>query len=312
MLQREELASLESQRTDPFTLARIALAQATQPYPVGHPRYVAGLDEQIAQTKAVTVDDAKRFWVEFYGVGAGEAAFVGDFAPEDVTPILTELFGTWKSPAAYARVPSALPNRAPVTQQIETPDKASAVMLASTSFPLSDTDPAYPSMAMGNYIYGGSAFDSRLNARIRQKDGLSYGVGSGLRANSRDKVGQLFVYAIFAPENGAKVVSAFQQVTDSAVTGGFTPAEVAKGKAGYLQERQLARADDSDLSGQLADHLYLNRTMNWDAQLEEAIGALTPAQVSDGFRAFVIPAAISVITAGDFAKGRLPRRSRSG
>ena len=191
-----------------------------------------------------------------------------------------------------------------MTQQIETPDKANAIMLASTRFPLSDDDPAYPAMAIGDYIYGGSAFDSRLMVRIRQAEGLSYGVGSGLSASSEDQAAQEFVYAIFAPENGAKVVDAFKQVTDTAVSGGFTPQEVSKGKAGYLQQRQLGRADDSNLAGQLADGLFLGRTMAWDAKLDQAIQALTPAQVSDGFRAFVVPSKFTVITAGDFAKGK--------
>ncbi len=305
-LQREGLARLESQRSDPIALAQTALAQATQPYPPGHPRYVSTIDERVELLKAATVEEAKRFWVEFYGVGAGETAIVGDFDPAEIAPVLTEIFGTWKSPAPYARVPNLLSDKPAVSQQIETPDKANAILLASTSFPLRDDDPAYPAMAIGDYIYGGSAFDSRLMLRIRQKDGLSYGVGSGLSVSSQDQVGQEFVYAIFAPENGPKVVEAFKQVTDTAVMGGFTPEEVSKGKAGYLQQRQLARADDSSLADQLADGLYLGRTMEWEAKLEQVIGALTPAQVSDGFRAFVSPSKFTVITAGDFAKGKEP------
>ncbi len=46
--------------------------------------------------------------------------------------------------------------------------------------------------------------------------------------------------------------------------------------------------------------------MVWEAKLDQAIGALTPAQVSDGFRAFVSPSRFTVITAGDFAKGKEP------
>ena len=303
-LQREGLARMESQRSDPIALAQTALAQATQPYPPGHPRYIGTLDERIAQMKAVTVDDAKRFWVEFYGVGAGETAVVGDFDPAEVTPVLTELFGGWKSPAAYARIPDLYVDRPAVTQQIETPDKANAIMFAATNMPLSEDDAAFPAVAIGDYIYGGSAFDSRLIVRIRQKEGLSYGAGSNLDVSPEDQAGQLMVYAIFAPENGEKVVTAFHQVTDSAVAGGFTPAEVTKGKAGYLQQRQLARADDGSLVGQLADGLFLGRTMAWDAKLEQAIGALTPEQVGAGFRAYVKPSAMTVITAGDFAKGK--------
>ncbi len=305
-LQREGLARLESQRSDPIALAQTALARATQAYPPGHPRYVSSIDERVALLNAATVEEAKRFWVEFYGVGAGETAIVGDFAASEITPVLTEIFGAWKSPAAYARIPDLLSDKPAVSEQIETPDKANAIMLASTSFPLSDADAAYPAVAIGDYIYGGSAFDSRLMVRIRQTEGLSYGVGSGLSASSEDQVGQEFVYAIFAPENGAKVVEAFKQVTDTAVNGGFTPEEVSKGKAGYLQQRQIARADDGSLADQLVDGLYLGRTMAWEAKLDQAIDALTPAQVSNGFRAFIVPSKFTVITAGDFAKGKAP------
>jgi len=303
-LQREMLARLESQRTDPIPLAQNALSRAMQIYPPGHPRYVPTIDESIAETKAASVDDAKRFWVEFYGVGAGEVAIVGDFDPAEVSPVVTELFGTWKSPAAYARIPDRYSDKPAVTEQIETPDKANAIMLAATSLRLSEDDPGFPAMAIGDYIYGGSAFDSWLMARIRRKEGLSYGVGSALRASPLDQAGRLFVYAISAPENTSKVVTAFHEVTDSAVSGGFTPAEVTKGKAGYLQQRQLARADDGSLVDELAEELYLGRTMAWDAKLEQAIGALTPEQVSTGFRSFVDPSRITVITAGDFAKGK--------
>jgi zinc protease len=303
-LQREGLARLESQRTEPIPLAQIALAQATQAYAQGHPRYVATLDERIAELKAATVADAKRFWVEFYGVGAGEAAVVGDFDPAEISPVLAELFGTWKSPAPYARIPDLYVDRPAVTQQIETPDKANAIMLAATNLRLSEDDAAFPALAIGEYIYGGSAFDSRLIVRIRQKEGLSYGAGSQLDVSPEDQAGQLMVYAIFNPENGEKVVTAFHQVTDTAVAGGFTPEEVTKGKAGYLQQRQLARADDSDLVGQLAEGLFLGRTMTWDAKFEQAIGALSPEAVGAGFRNYVKPSAMSVITAGDFAKGK--------
>ncbi len=305
-LQRERLAGLETQLTDPIALAQTALARATQAYPAGHPRYVSTIEERIANTKAVTVDAAKRFWVEFYGVGAGEVAVVGDFDPGEVSAVVTEVFGSWKSPSAYARIPELYGDRPAVTEQIETPDKENAILLAATNLRLSEDDPGYPALAIGDYIYGGSAFDSRLIVRMRQEEGLSYGAGSALDVSSEDQAGQLLVYAISAPQNTEKVVTAFHEVTEKAVAGGFTTEEVTKGKAGYLQQLQLARADDGQLAGQLTDRLFLGRTMAWDAKLENAIGALTPAQVSAGFRAFVDPAKMTVITAGDFAKGKAP------
>lgn len=305
-LQRERLAALESQASDPIALAQTALARATQPYAVGHPRYTPTIPERVASTKAVTVDEAKRFWVEFYGVGAGEAAVVGDFDPAEVGGVLTEVFGDWKSPAPYARIPELAGTNSAVTEQIETPDKENAILLASTDFRMSEDDPQYPALAIGDYIYGGSAFDSRLIVRLRQQEGLSYGAGSALEVSPVDQAGQLFVYAISAPQNTPQVVTGFREVTAKAVADGFTPEEVTKGKAGYLQQLQLSRADDGQLAGTLTDRMFFGRTMAWDAKFEAAIGGLTPAQVTAGFRAYVDPAKMTVITAGDFTKGKAP------
>lgn len=41
----------------------------------------------------------------------------------------------------------------------------------------------------GDYIVGGSALDSRLANRVRQKEEISYGVGSFMSAHARDTSG---------------------------------------------------------------------------------------------------------------------------
>jgi predicted Zn-dependent peptidase len=46
---------------------------------------------------------------------------------------------------------------------------------------LRDDDPDYAALVMGNYIIGGGFLNSRLATRIRQKEGISYGVGSWLQ-----------------------------------------------------------------------------------------------------------------------------------
>ena len=66
---------------------------------------------------------------------------------------------------------------------IETPDKANAYLTGSTSFALNDRDPDYPAFLLANYLLGGST-NSRLWNRVRQKEGLSYGIGSSFRPSS--------------------------------------------------------------------------------------------------------------------------------
>jgi Predicted Zn-dependent peptidases len=102
----------------------------------------------------------------------------------------------------YERVPSEYRDIAAIDKSINTPDKENAVLTARENIALRDDDPDYPALYVANYILGwGAGFDSRLGARIRQKEGLSYGVGSELSVDSVDRVGAFSVDAIAAPGN---------------------------------------------------------------------------------------------------------------
>ena len=87
-------------------------------------------------------------------------------------------FGDWRSAQAYQRVPQPYQDRPDTTIVVQTPDKANAFFIAGQNLKLRDDDPDYPALVLGNYMLGGGFLNSRLAVRIRQKDGLSYGVGS--------------------------------------------------------------------------------------------------------------------------------------
>src|SRR5690606_37338570 len=99
-----------------------------------------------------------------------------------------------------------------------------------------DDHPDYPALYVANYILGGGAgFDSRLAGRIRQKDGLSYAVGSDLSVGPLDEAGAWTAYAIAAPTNVPRVEAAFREELARALKDGFTEAELDNAKSGILQ-----------------------------------------------------------------------------
>jgi len=167
---------------------------------------------------------------------------------------------------------------------------------------MKDDAAVYPALLMGNYMLGGGALRSRLADRIRQKEGLSYGVGSQLSVPSRDPAGMWLAFAISAPQNTAKVEAALREELGKALKDGFTDAELADAKKAWLQSQQVGRTGDAGLAGRLAGYLSFDRTMVFDKDLEAKVGALTVAQVNEALRANLKPEAVSVIKAGDFAK----------
>jgi zinc protease len=299
----QSTTGIQAQMSEPDALAGDALSQHFNTYPKGDWRYSLSMQETLDALKNAKLDDVKAFWSRFYGAQPADVAIVGDFDEASATALVKELLGDWKPETPYARVVTEYRDVAPFEQAIRTPDKENAVFVARMNIPMRDDSPDYPALYVADYILGGgSGFDSRLASRIRQKEGLSYGVGSELSVDSWDVNGAWSAYAIAAPQNIGKVETAFREELARALKDGFTDAEVAAAKSGIMQVRVQNRAQDGTLAGAWVGLMHLGRTFQWSKDFEAKIVALTPDQVGAALRKYVDPAKISVVTAGDFKK----------
>ena len=131
--------------------------------------------------------------------------------------------------------------------KIETPDKPNALFVAGMNLKVRDDSKDYAALTLGNYMLGGGFLNSRLAVRIRQKEGISYGVGSGLSAQSLDSVGTFTANAIYNPENVNRLETAFREELDRVLKDGFTAEEVDKAKQGWLQQQLQNRSSDGFL-----------------------------------------------------------------
>ena len=299
-LRRSALTRIEIQRGDPSALASLELSRHLSPYPKEHWYYRESIEERAARLKALKLEDVKRCYTDLYGASDSELAVVGDFDPEEITRVASELFGDWKSPKPYQRIPSRYYEAAPIKRVIETPDKANATYRAAMNLRLRDDSPDYAALILGNRLLGQGS-DSRLVRRIREREGLSYSVGSYLSASSFDERGIFGVYAICAPQNRARLESLVREELQKALDEGFGAEEVESAKKSVLRARQVARTQDSSIAGQLVSYLELGRTFAWDAEEDKRIAALTPEEVVAALRRHIDPSRLSIVEAGDFA-----------
>jgi zinc protease len=301
-LRQQRLAGLEQAKSEPQAIGQLELQKHLRPYPKGDVRYVSSIEESIADVRAVTLDEAKKFYADFYGASNGELAVVGDFDAAEISKLASELFGSWKSPRPFTRVGDSYRDVAPINKSVETPDKANAIFVAGINLNVQDTDPDYAALVLGNYMLGGGFLNSRLATRVRQKEGLSYGISSQFQASSLDRTGVFMVQAIYAPQNAERLETAIKEELTRALADGFTDDEVKAAKAGWLQSNQVTRAQDGSLAGRLNTVSYINRTLAWDAELESIVAGLTPAEIKAALVKHISLAKISFVKAGDFAK----------
>lgn len=300
ILKRQELGTLEEQSAEPQALAPRAVMQKTSPYPAGDVRHVPSLTDELKLIEDLELASVKRVYSEFLSAGAGELTIVGDFDEEAASAAVTKLLKGWTSKQPYERIPRTadkLP--APEMIKIRTPDKANAMYFAGLVMKLRDDDADYPALFVANDILGGSGFASRLMSRIREKEGLSYGVGSVFRSLSLDERSTLSIYAISNNENIGKVVELTREEMDKLLKDGITDAELAESKTGYLQSHQASRGDDGKLATMLGDCLYTGRTLKFQAGIESAVEKLTKEQVQAALRKYINPSALVNAVAGD-------------
>ncbi|HEX3744610.1 MAG TPA: pitrilysin family protein [Bryobacteraceae bacterium] len=304
-VRKQLIAGIEEGKSDPQTLALQMLGRTVNSmYPRGDVRYTGTSDESIEDLKKVTLEDVQNFYKLFYGVSEGEFTVVGQFDKDAVLKEAEELFGNWKSSEKYARILTSYHKVAPVNKKVETPDKQNAMSIGAEEIKMSDESADYPAMIMANYMLGGS-LSARLPDRIRNKEGLSYGVGSQFSAPIKDDGGQFLVYAISNPQNAPKVETSMLDELAKTEKGGFTAEELAAAKKAWLQERVLGRSQDGALVGLLSSDERWGRTMQFSQDLDNKVSALTPEQVNEALRREIDPAGFVYIKAGDFKKANV-------
>ncbi|MBI4662880.1 MAG: insulinase family protein [Verrucomicrobia bacterium] len=304
-LKQERLAFIEQQKSQPNALAnRLFRDISRPPYPKDDPRFAMTFEEQAAAIQALTLEQVKDFYKQFYGASYATAALVGDFDPKEIEKLLAESFGDWRNPSEFARIRAdyePVPARA---ESINTPDKANAVYIAGYGVAMRDDDPDYLAVTLGGEMLGGGFLSSRLGIRIRQKDGLSYGVGGNFSADPQDKNGSFRFFMIYNPQNLAKLEIAFREEIERAAKDGFIAQELETARTGWLNSRKVERSDDTSLARVLNNYLFIGRDFSWDAKQEETARRLSLEQVNAAMKKYLGYSRMITVRAGDFQKSQ--------
>ena len=294
---------MQQGRSDPMLQGLNHIQRSLAKYPSDDVRYTPTVDEQIERLKKVGLDQVRTLYSDYLGADHGEVVVVGDFEASAILPILAKTFEGWKAQKPYAWIErNYQPDNEPRHETVSTPDKENAAFFAGQILPIRDDDPDYPALLMGNFVLGGGGLSSRIADRLRQQGGLSYTAMSMLQASSIDRRASFLVLAIYNPDNVAKVKAGVDEELARLLKDGVSTDELEKAKTGYLQRQQVMRTTDGMLAASLAEDLYLGRTMQFQADLEEKIRNLTPAAVDGSLRKHIDLKRLSEVTAGDFGR----------
>lgn len=303
-LKTQDLANLERNKTEPQFLASTKAGLINQKYEKGHPLYSMTLEEQIEAINAVSVADMKAYYDKFYGISNNATLVgIGNLDEQKLKDYFETNFSDFKSDLPFKPVQNAFSTNKGANEKIKTPDKKNAFTLGTLSFQSSQYDDDYAALQVAGSVFGGGFLNSRIANRLRQQDGVSYGAGGGVNVDDDkiDKNSSMYIYAIYAPENEAKVQQGFKEEIARFIEGGITQQELDDAVKGWVQAQSVSRAKDNELSSVINNNLYYDRDMMFQKNIEEQVKKLTVADVNKAIKKhFKTIENWTVVNAGDF------------
>ncbi|MCQ8116421.1 M16 family metallopeptidase [Methylomonas rosea] len=278
----------QSQGAKPQVVAEEALTAFTNQYPIGDIRREPGIVEALAALERIELTDVKAFHADYYGTN-GELILSGEFDVKATRRQLESLLGSWHSKQAYQRPPVPYAALAPGQHFIAVPEGAHGIYTAQLRRPLQADDTDAMALALVNFVLGEDVLQSRLGQRLRQQEGISYGVASKMSASAFEPRATLTINATYAPSLRQQLSKAVHEELALLVKNGLTEAELNSAKDNWRHRNDLSKLDHDKLFAKLNLLLRLRRDMQYYAELNTRVEALTLAQVNEAIARHVNP-----------------------
>jgi zinc protease len=152
-------------------------------------------------------------------------------------------------------------------------------------------------------IGGGTGLSNRLVDRLRQKEGLSYGVYSFVTLPNFGNRARWSASAIVAPQNLERAEQCMKEEIARILKDGVTQKELDEAKKGIIQSRAVNRAQDDYLAQSWLVFLDTGKSFAYSKEFEDDIQALTVAQVNAALRK-MLANGLTYVLAGDLKKSK--------
>jgi zinc protease len=290
----QTLAALRSERDSAEARAYRALLTAL--YPRDHP-YSVPLSGTEASVSGLTRTDLAAFHATFLSPVQATVIVAGDVDPEALAGLLNARLASWHGPAV--KLPTLVsPPRAQQARLIllDRPGAAQAVIRAGY-VGIARHDPAYERTAVLNHILG-SQFSSRLNTKLREERGLTYGARSHF--DSRCAPGP---FSITAAVQTTRVREALDEIRHElrALAGDRPPteAELDDSRRSLIEGHTRLFETTSALVNRFASLVVHGLPVDHDAGFPERLGAIDVDTLAATAREQIEPDSLVCVVVAD-------------
>jgi zinc protease len=202
-------------------------------------------------------------------------------------------FAGWKGGEDYLR--SAAPGAAvpeAATHAIEVPlkDKPSTTLVLGQADGLRYRDPDALPLRVGTAILG-QGFTGRLMGTVRDREGLTYGIGAGVSADSVAD-GAWSISASFAPALLDHGIASTRRVLEAWWKDGVTDDELAARKRGLIGGYLVGLSTTGGLANTILTSIQRGYDLRWLDGYPEAVRAVSREDVNRAIRTHLDPSSM--------------------
>ncbi|MCC6000054.1 MAG: insulinase family protein [Pararhodobacter sp.] len=291
-LERERGRQLSALQRDARNPGIIATRRFSETAFAGHPYAlpVGGTLDTVATLSADDMRNAHRAALSRDRIHVGVA---GDISAQELAPLLDRLLGDLplEGGALPERVEFAAP---PGVQVIDFPGPQSLIYLGHVGIPRDDPD--FLTAFVINDLFGSGRFGTRLMRELRERRGLTYGVGTGLSSMA---FGEAFQGRVSTDNaNAGEVVRLLRQEWEWLAGGGITQQDLEAAQT-YLTGSYPLRFDgNASIAGILASMQFQGFDIDYVNVRNDRVQALTLEDVHRVAARLAQPDALHFVVVG--------------
>jgi zinc protease len=294
-VQRRLAGQLRRDLEEPGVRASVAFARAA--FPPSHPNHRAAPEDYLADLERTTLAEVRAFHAATYGTAGARLVAVGDVDDAALDQALAQGFRDWTGGRAWTSPPPAAAPAAARVERLPLPDKTSVALLIGAPSGLRHRDEDHLAVATGTAVFGSGFFSARLLDIIRNREGLTYGIGAALGGDTHVD-GAWTLQGTFGPELLARGQESTVRELRRFLTAGVTEEELANFKVTLTGSFQLGLATTEGLAGALLACLQRGYGPEWIDAYPGRVEALTAAQVNAALRRHLDPDRMITVLAG--------------
>jgi zinc protease len=270
-MRQQFLVSAQQRVDDPNDIAADAVRQlAFGTHPYG--RSTKGTEETI---RAITEEDLRNFHRSVFTRSGLKVSVVGDITPEQLGPALDQIFGGLPESAAAAAPAEVQVAEGPAIRVIERDMPQSVITFMARGIKREDAE-FFPAFVM-SHILGGGDFGTRLTAEVREKRGLTYGIGYGLQPLKRS--GAYIGSFSTRNEKAGEALDVVRETLRRMAAEGPTPQELDEAKTFLTGSYALRFDSNTKIAEQLLAQQQVGMPIDYFKTRNSKIEAVTLDQV---------------------------------